>query len=439
MAGSVFHAYDIRGKYKEELTEDLAYKIGFFTVKSLNFKTVVVGQDKRTHSESLFKSLVSGIIDAGADVIDIGLCTTPMFYFASNKIDSDGGVMVTASHNPKEYNGFKIVREKGYPVSFDTGLDKIKEKIDDPIIKNRIGKITKKSIINEYIDFLVSAGKCKKFKVAVDTGNGMSGLTDTEILRKLGCEVYPMYEEIDMTFPNHVANPLIKENVLSLVNTVKSQKFDLGIAFDGDGDRVMFVDSSGKIVSSDIVGAVIARHYLKQNKHSLILYDLRSSKIVPKTIEEFGGRGLMTRVGHSYIKETMRKKNALFASELSGHYYYKDFFYCDSGIYTAVLMLNILTEEGKTLAEITGSFDKYFKTEEINFSVTDKEKVLQRVKDAFSSYRQLDIDGLSVYGEDFWFNVRMSNTEPLLRLNLEADTKKRMIELKKKLDCLIST
>ncbi|MBW2977232.1 phosphomannomutase/phosphoglucomutase [Candidatus Woesearchaeota archaeon] len=426
----IFKAYDIRGIFPDQLNEDIAYNIGRAFVVFLDVKEVLVGRDGRLSSPQLFEALAKGITDQGANVVDIGLCSTPMFYFAAAKAKSS--IMVTASHNPKEYNGFKFCRENAIPISYDTGIKDVEEivmKKEFPEAGEK-GKITKKDVIGDFIKHNISFVKTdKKFKIVVDAGNGMGSFTFPKIFEKLSFEFIPMYCEMDFNFPNHEANPLKFETLKDLQKKVVEEKADLGLALDGDGDRCLLIDEKGNIISCDLTTALIGKQLLKTNPGARILYDLRSSKIVPEFVEANGGKATMCRVGHSFIKKQMRDEDALFAGELSGHFYYKDSFFTESSFATLAITLNMLAEENKQLSELIEPLKKYFQSGEINSEVDDKETKMKKLEEKYSDAEKiLHLDGVSVYYKDWWFNVRASNTEPLLRLNLEADTKELMEE-----------
>lgn len=427
--GEIFKAYDVRGIFPDELNEDIAYNIGRAFVVFLKSKEVLVGRDGRLSSPKLFEALAKGITDQGADVIDIGISSTPMFYFAAAK--SPSSIMVTASHNPKEYNGFKFCRENAIPISGDTGIQDIKELVNKNEFEDSAekGKIIKKEIMEDFIKHSLSFVKTdKRFKVVVDAANGMGSLTFPKMFEKLPFEFVPLYCEIDFNFPNHEANPLKYENLKDLQKKIIEEKADIGIALDGDADRCMLVDKKGEIVTCDLLTALIGKSLLNNNPGSTILYDLRSSKIVKEFIEENGGKAVMCRVGHSFIKKQMRDENAIFAGELSGHFYYKDSFFTESSFITAALILNLMDKENKPLSELVNPLKKYFQSGEINSEVEDKEKKIKDIEEKYKDAEILHLDGVSVYYKDWWFNIRMSNTEPVLRLNLEADTKELMEE-----------
>ena len=436
----IFKAYDIRGIYPSDLNSDLAYKIGCAFVKFLNCKEVVVGQDARSSSPALFNSLTKGITDQGANVIDIGICSTPLFYF--NCKDAESAIMITASHNGPEYNGFKMCRNNAIPISGDTGIFDIRDlvfanKFDDLSDKpSEKGTITVENRTEEFVqhNLKFASPDLKRFKIVVDTGNGMGGLTFPKVFEKLDLEYIPLFEDIDMTFPNHEANPIKLENVKDLQEEVVKNNANLGIAIDGDGDRCMFIDEKGNYISADLITALIAQQLLKTNQGGKILYDLRSSWAVKDVIKSAGGLPIMCRVGHAFIKQQMRDENALFAGELTGHFYYKDSFYTESSIISSLLILDLMSKENKKLSELIAPLKKYFASGEINSNVENKEKKMKELEDLYSNANQIShLDGIRIECDDWWFNVRPSNTEPKLRLNIEATTEEKMKAMRDKL------
>ncbi len=425
----IFRAYDIRGIYPAEINEQIAEKIGRAYVQFLKCKEVVVGRDMRESSDSLFKALTKGITEAGSRVIDIGLSTTPMLYFAGH--DKEAGIMITASHNPKEYNGFKLCRENCIPISGDTGIEDIEKLVGVTLaVADAPGKITTQNILPDYLNYFDKfiSPKTKPLKIVVDGGNGMGGLVMPKLFEKLPAELIPLYLEMDGTFPNHDADPLKPENVLDLQKKVIAEKADLGIALDGDCDRCMLIDEKGNFVGADLVTALIAQYLLKKYPSEKVLYDLRSSWATKEAIEEAGGQAEVCRVGHAFIKQQMHKTNALFAGELSGHFYYRDAFFAESSTLTIILILNILSETGKKLSELIKPFQKYFKSGEINSEVKNPLGKIEELAKIYGNGKISCLDGLKVEYPSWWFNVRPSNTEPLLRLNLEAKTKELMEE-----------
>ncbi len=430
---SIFKAYDVRGIYPKELDEELAYKIGRAFVTFLKVNKVVVSQDMRKSSDSLKKELIRGITDQGADVIEVkGLCSTPRSYFACWFLKANGSIMVTASHNPGKYNGFKFTREKAIPISGDTGIKDI-EKL---VLRNRFedikkkGKVVKKDITNAYrrhiLEF-IDVKKIKPLKVVIDAGNGMGGRDMELVLDKLPLKVVKMYFKPDGSFPNHEANPLKEENLVDIKKKVKEEKADFGIAIDGDADRVFFIDENSETVPADFITCLIAEEILKKNKGK-VLYDLRSSWVVKEVIERNGGKCSMSKVGHSFIKEQMRREKAIFAGELSGHFYFRDNFYTDSAIISALKVIQIISEKDKKLSELVKPLKKYYASGEINSEVGDKKGKIKELAEKYKDGKISQLDGIRIDLKDWWFNVRPSNTEPLLRLNLEAKSKKLMEE-----------
>jgi len=449
---SIFHAYDIRGIYPEEINTKAAYLIGRSFVNFLKKENpkIVVGRDNRLSSPALFKSLVRGIIEQGGNIIDIGLSTTPMLYFAVAHYKFNGGIEITASHNPPQYNGFKIVREKAIPIGEKTGLKEIKNLIQEleelkfqkPRILRRRGKIISKRILPEYIKFNlkeVDFRKMRPFKIVVDTANAVPGILIPEIFKTVPYKIYHIFPKLDGTFPNHSPNPLIKENLKALQKEVVNKRADLGIAFDGDGDRIIFVADGGKIISADFITALVAERILKNKPGKKILYDIRSSNVVKEVIKKNGGRPIISRVGHSFIKEKMRKENIIFAGEFSGHYYHKSDYFCEAPFFVLFKILEELSRTKKSFSKLIKSFKKYFHSGEINFEVKDKKEKIKKLEKKFQSGRISRLDGLRVDFKDWWFNARPSQTEPVLRLVIEAKTKKLMEKRKKELIKIISS
>jgi phosphomannomutase len=435
----IFKAYDIRGIYPSELDEEIVYKIGKAYVQLTQAKTIVVGQDMRTSSPALFEALTRGITEMGANVISIGPCTTPMFYFTVTQLNADAGMMITASHNPAQYNGIKMVKEGAKPFGGQE-IQEIKKLVEHNNFQTaEKGTITKQELLKDYIQKLKTfANINKELKIVIDTGNGMCGLTVPKLFQELPLKTTYLYKAIDLTYPNHEANPLKTETLKDLQEEVKKQKADIGIAFDGDGDRVGFVDESGEIVPMDLVGGLIATELLKKNPNATILYDIRSSHAVPEEIKKSFGKPVKTRVGHFFIKQKMREIDALFASELSGHYYFKDLSHTDSGIAAVLKVLNLLASSQKTFSELMQPFKKYHKTDEMNFEVQNKDEKIKQIEQKYPDAKKDHTDGITIEYDDWWCNVRKSNTEPLLRLNLEANTKELMKEKVKEIEEVIT-
>ncbi len=422
MAG-IFKAYDIRGIYGSELTEAIAYKIGRAFATLYTPSSVAVGRDMRPHSQPLFEALARGLNEHGADVIDLGLCSTPMTYFGIGTLKTDAGIMVTASHNPGKYNGMKPCRANAVPISGATGIAEIEKLVLSGNFAAAAavpGKILSHPIAGEYAAFIRRYAHLRRpLKVAMDMANGM-GIVEARALDGL-FTMDKLFDTLDGTFPNHEANPLIEETYDSLRAHVKAGQYDFGVAFDGDADRAGFVDEKGEIISMDIITALIARDVLAQEK-GIIFYDLRSSWAVREVIAEQGGTPMMSRVGHAFIKQQMRDTQALFAGELSGHYYFRDNFYTESSAMAVLRVANIVSAAGCPLSELIKPIKRYFASGEINSEVHDTAAVLARISGDYRDGRRTDLDGISVEYPDWWFNVRLSNTEPLVRLNVEAKT-----------------
>ncbi|MFH0909609.1 MAG: phosphomannomutase/phosphoglucomutase [bacterium] len=428
--GSIFKAYDIRGIYGKDLTEDLAYKIGRAFATFVKCRKVVVGRDMRPHSEPLFKALAKGLNEQGADVIDLGLCSTPMSYFANGKLGADAGVMITASHNPGEWNGFKICREQAIPISGATGIKDIERIVNDgsfapPAAKP--GTVSKHDIVADYVAHIRTFADVRRpLRIAIDYANGM-GITEGAVLRDLkNLEIDPLFDTLDGTFPNHEANPLLPESWEALQHKVKSGRYDMAIYFDGDADRCGFMDEKGQIIPMDIITALIAEMVLKREKGAAIFYDLRSSWAVKEIIEENGGRPMMSRVGHAFIKQQMREAHATFAGELSGHYYFRENCFTESSSLATLYVANLVSGSDQPLSELIRPIQRYFASGEINSEVENPKNVFAQLRGKFGDGKMIELDGLSVEFDDWWFNVRASNTEPLIRLNLEAKTKAMM-------------
>ncbi|HLA25969.1 MAG TPA: phosphomannomutase/phosphoglucomutase [Patescibacteria group bacterium] len=435
----IFKAYDIRGIVPEELNEQIAERVGMAFVKLLEEegicpKTVVASRDMRTSSLELFEALSKGIASMGVDVIDIGQSSTDMFYFACGTLNLPG-IAITASHNPKQYNGFKMIKQMPYAIGKGQGMERIQELAmsgDLASIGDKTGTITQKDVREEFIKKILSfidVSRIKPLKVVIDCGNGMAGPYIEHLEKFLPIKIIPMYFEPDGTFPNHPADPLEKANRAELEKRAVTEGGDLGIAFDGDVDRCFFIDDTGEFVSGDFLTAVLAERFLKKFPGGKIIYDLRASDVVPDTVEKLGGRPLINRVGHAYIKRRMIEEGAIFAGEVTGHYYFKNFFNADSGLIPALLILEMLSEENKKFSEILKPLrEKYFISGEINSKVNDVKAVLQKIETIYKAGEIEKIDGISARFADWHFNVRGSNTEPLIRLNLEAKTKEMMQE-----------
>lgn len=423
MAG-IFKAYDIRGIYGEQLDETMAYRIGRAVATYLKPKKMVIGYDMRPSSPALFEKLAFGLRQHGVDVIDIGMASTPMSYFANGKLQADGSIIITASHNPAEYNGMKICRPDAIPLSGPEGIEEIEKIIETNAYaepSNEMGLLTEYDIMPEYKAHILEFADVRRpLKVVIDYANGM-GIREGEVLEGL-FEIVPMYKEYDGTFPNHEANPLDTTTLEALQKKVVEEKADFGVAFDGDADRAGFVDEKGQVVSMDKITALIAQALLKQQGGGNIFYDLRSSWAVRELIEEAGGTPLMSRVGHAFIKKQMREKDAAFAGELSGHYYFKENYFTESSSLAVIYIANLISAGPQSFSEVVAPVNRYFASGEINSKVADPETVFQRMRQDYATAKVIELDGISFEFDDWWFNVRKSNTEPLVRLNVEAKT-----------------
>jgi phosphomannomutase len=423
----VFKAYDVRGIYPTEIDEEGAYAIGRAYVEEFRPKRIAIGRDMRMSGPQMVAALTEGATDGGAEVLDIGQIGTEMLYFAVGSLELDGGITCTASHNPKEYTGFKIVRAGALPVGGDSGLTEVRDRALKGFAKvARKGTVEKKDVWPAFVDRVLSfidPSAVKPLRVVVDAANGMGGRMLEPLLERLPqIDAVRCYFEPDGSFPNHEPNPLLPENREFIVAKVTQEKADLGIAFDGDADRCFFVDETGEFVPGDFVTALFAETFLAKEPGAKIIYDVRASWAVPHTIEQAGGTALMNRVGHAFIKHRMRETGAVFGGEVSGHYYFRDFSRADSGTIPALLMLEYVSKQGKPLSEVLRPYrEHYFITGEINTRVSDVAAKLEELEKHFSAQGKVThLDGLSVDASDWHFNVRPSNTEPLLRLNLEA-------------------
>jgi phosphomannomutase len=431
----VFKAYDVRGIYPDDLDEEGAYAIGRAYVEQFEPSGIVIGRDMRVSSPSMAAAVIDGAADAGADVVDIGLVGTEMVYFAVGELDLDGGVMVTASHNPKEYTGMKIVRRGALPVGGESGLMDVRDRAvsqGQSLGRGQRGQVREENIWPAYVERVLSfvdGDAIRPLRVVMDAANGMAGVMLPPVLERLpSIDAVTYFFEPDGTFPNHEPNPLLPENREFIVRTTLEQRADFGVAFDGDADRCFFVDDTGEFVPGDFVTALFAEAVLEKEPAAKIIYDVRASWAVPETIEDAGGVPLINRVGHAFIKQRMRKEDASFAGEVSGHYYFRDFFQADSGVVPFLLMLELVSRKGQKLSEILAPFrSRYFITGELNTPVPDVALKLQELKERFGEQGTVShLDGISIDADDWHFNVRPSNTEPLLRLNLEARSRELM-------------
>lgn len=430
---SIFKAYDIRGIYPEEINETWAYKIGrafaVFIQKELGRSDVkiVLAKDNRISSQSLYAEVEKGLLEQGVDVIKVGLASTPMFYFAVANYGFDGGISVTASHNGKEYNGFKIVRSGAIPIGEDSGLKEIEKLTNASFINSeKRGQSQEKEILEDYVKKNKIVGDYP-FKVLIDTANGIAGLPANKILNRDG--FVSIFGELDGNFPNHDPNPLKEGSLDALRNKIIESKGDLGIAFDGDGDRVFFIDEKGELIPSDLTLALVSESLLKENKGIKILYDIRCSNIVKETIESNGGIAVISRVGHAFIKETMRKQDIFFGGEYSGHFYSKEDYYAENPFLVVSIVLDEMKKQEKPLSEIIKKYKKYFHSGEINFKVENKESKINEIKEKYGSGKISLLDGVRIDFEKWWLSLRSSNTEPLLRLIVEAETEELLQQM----------
>ncbi|MDP9405767.1 MAG: phosphomannomutase/phosphoglucomutase [Actinomycetota bacterium] len=422
---SIVKAYDVRGVVGEQLDADVARRLGRAAAVALHGQAVVVGRDMRPSGVELAEAFMAGVRAQGVDTVDLGLASTDLLYYASGRLGLPGA-MWTASHNPAAYNGLKLCRAGAEPVGIDTGLAEIRDRAaaGDFPAASREGSARSDDLLGEYADHVrgfADLGALRPLKVAVDAGNGMAGLVVPAVFEGLSVDLVPLYFELDGSFPNHPANPIEPENLVDLQRTVVAQGCDLGLAFDGDADRMFCVDERGQAVSPSLVTAVIARALLERNPGATVLYNLICSRTVPETITAAGGHPVRTRVGHSFIKAIMKDTGAVFAGEHSGHYYFRDNFRADSGVIAAVILLEALSDAGGTLSQLVAPYDRYVASGEVNTAVADPAAALDRVAAAHAGDGEADgTDGLTVSGDGWWFNLRPSNTEPLLRLNVEA-------------------
>ncbi len=443
-----FHAYDIRGIYNVDFDKEVAYKVGYFIPELLDADKVLVGRDARVSSDEIHEYLLKGLTDAGADVYDIGLSTTPMVYFGTANYGFKASVQITASHNPAEYNGMKVSRENALPVGYDTGLGQIKEWIEsgrECVPAEKKGEVHQKDIRQDYLDFLLKyKGDWSDLKIAMDVSNGMASLFVRDIF---GDRPAYIYEEMDGRFPNHEPNPLVPANVVDLKKLVVETKADIGVIFDGDADRVMFVDENGRFVSPDLMIAVLGHYFLEERgEKGYIHQDIRSSKAVGEYLAPMGGVMNTWRVGRAYAALKLREIDGVFGGELAGHYYFRDFFYSDSGLLAAILILNVVAKmkaKGVSLSQLIAGIEKYQNSGEINFKLEDKKGAMDAVRDYFmnteKSTAYMDFDGYRVEFPDWWFNIRPSNTEPYLRFLCEATSEELLDEKVAKVREILTT
>ncbi len=442
---AIYKSYDIRGIVPDEFDPAEAYHIGRAYAQYIGLpagrqgaRTVVVARDMRPSGEQILPELLCGLTEGGVDVVNIELATTPLLYFAVHHLHSDGGLMITASHNPAQYNGVKMTREQAIPIGLDSGLAQIRDLVQRRgwSTVERTGTVRRAHVNEAYLDLVTRDVDASGFTIVVDAGNGMAGLLLPGYFKRVGGKAIPLYWELDGTFPHHEADPLKVENLRDVQAAVREHSADLGVAFDGDGDRIFFVTERGAIVPGDITTALIAKEVLKEHPGALILYNVSSSRATREVIEEAGGRVEMTKVGHSNIKAHMRKSGAVFAGETSGHFFFTPW-YAESGLLALGYVARLMKEKGQQLSELVAPMMRYAKTAEINFEVRDKEVVLARIREQYADAQILELDGVSVMYPAWWANVRPSNTEPLLRLNMEANTPELLAAKQNEIEALI--
>ncbi|MDP1794520.1 MAG: phosphomannomutase/phosphoglucomutase [Acidimicrobiales bacterium] len=421
---AVFKAYDIRGLVPEELNADLARQVGAAFARYAKSPSILVGRDMRPSGLELSGAFIQGALDQGVDVIDLGLIPTDLLYFASGKLDMPGATF-TGSHNPAQYNGIKLCLAGAKPVGEDTGLDVIKADIEagNATTVERRGEARSLDLLADYADHVrsfIDVNAIRPLKVVADTANGMGGLALPQVMGALPVTLEILFEELDGTFPNHPADPINPANQVDLINRVRETGADIGLAFDGDADRVFLVDEKGVGLSGSTTTAIIAATMLERNPGSTIIYNLICSRAVPEIVREKGGNPVIARVGHSFIKADMAETGAIFGGEHSAHYYFRDNYRADSGLIAALVVLEIISRAGQPLSEIRKPFERYVASGEINTKVADPKASIEKVAVAFGHMQQSRLDGLTCEADSWWFNLRPSNTEPLLRLNLEA-------------------
>lgn len=439
MDPTIFKSYDVRGVYPSELSDDVAYAIGRCFVPLVGSQPssgararIVVGRDMRSSGRKLSEALARGASEAGADVVDIGMISTDALYFAVGKFDFDGGVMITASHNPAQYNGMKFTRSQAEAISLDTGLATLRDQLlseELPPKAATAGTVSNRNVLDDFAQHCLSfvdGAKIKPFRIAVDAGNGMAGETVPHVFKSLPCEVVPLFFELDGSFPNHPASPIEPENMLDLQAAVRKHRCDLGAAFDGDADRMFIVDEKGGLIDGSTVTALVALNTLKKHPGAKILYNLICSRSVPELIEKGGGVPIRSKVGHSIIKALMREEDAVFGGEHSGHFYFRDNWYADSGMIALLQCLELFSEANEPVNAVIAPIDKRFRSGEINSRVGDAAAKMREIEERYAGASIDHLDGVTISYPDWWMNVRPSNTEPLLRLNVEGDTRALM-------------
>ena len=439
----IFKSYDIRGVFGTEWDGGVAHRIGAHLPALLDARTVIVGRDARLSSEEVHRELLRGLTESGCDVWDIGLCDTPAVYFSTAHFEAEGSVMITASHNPPEYNGLKVSRRLAVPVGYDTGLAELEKRVSSGVIPPRAarsGAVTALDMRPDYISHLAKfRSDLSSLKTVIDCSNGMAGLFLPEVLRGTGLRYSLMFEQPDGRFPNHAPNPLVESNLAALKERVLQEKADLGICFDGDADRVMFVDENGAFISPDLLIGFLGTHYFslhperRAGSSPVVTYDVRSSRGVVEYLEKLGARPTICKVGHSFAKKLLRDTDGITGGELAGHYYFRENFYCDSGMIAALLIMEVLAAAHQPFSRAVAEIGRYCFSGEINFEVPNGPQILARVRDNYRDGALTDLDGIRIDFPDWWFNLRVSNTEPLLRLVVEARTREEMQARKQEL------
>jgi len=427
---AIFKSYDIRGIYPSELNEDIAFEIGRAFVRQNNVRQIAMGQDARISSPALFKALAKGILAEGGKVYDIGQVPTECLYFAVGNYDFDAGIMITASHNPKEYNGFKMIKKEGNNIEMIRGTE-MASAVESDGMKNQDDiEVEKKDIWGDYLNHIfsfVDLSEIMPLKVVADASNGVAGLAISKIQDKLPVEIIPLNFNPDGNFPNHAPNPLLEGSADQIREKIKTEKADFGLIFDADADRIFLVDEDGSLVGADMVLLLLAKHFLEKNPGMAVAYNLICSRAVPVFISKFGGVPIKTQVGFVNVARGLKQNNGIMGGELSGHYCFKDNFYMDSGMIALLALLIVFSKDSKKVSEIIKELSIYAKSDH-NFEVKSKEMVLDEIKQKYSDGKQDFLDGVTVEYKDWWFNMRPSNTEPLLRLTIEADTQELLEE-----------
>ncbi len=435
---NIFKAYDVRGIYPSEINEEAAADIAKAFAFYLNANKIVIGRDCRVSSPALHKAIINALVEVGVNVTDIGFCPTPLLNYTIAKKGFPGGIMITASHSPPEYNALKLIKAPCLQLSSPGGMDEVKKLVMNPDVTREAqqekGSVQELNVLNEYIDEVAEEFiDLNGLTVVVDYGNGMGSLTARPAFEKLGIKVIPLYEAVDCTFPNHPANPAEEKNLEELRKAVQMQKADLGIAFDGDADRAFVIDDTGRIIYPDILAAFLIPSELKGRSEKRVYYDLRFSRIVADVIKKNKGKGVMMRVGNPFYKEKLVNEGGVFAVELSGHFMFQDHYCIDDGLFASLKVMEAVVESKKKLSELVKPLLKYYPSPEINMRVNNPDDVLQKVSDAFKDGKSVELDGVYICYPDWWFSLRKSNTEPVVRLRLEANTKEKLDEMTNKI------